>query len=216
MPAPGLTPSFVGRGLRYSDRSSPLLVSKKYMFHVSNTFLTSDPWPVFVVTVGQPSPNDSSMKLATLPSQLNVAECQKSTFFWSYAHSGSPVSGRPVLRSIFQICACSPHAAPTMPLAAERAQVVAPEEVVQRRDDAVVADRPVRAVLVARVDDVELGLLEGARRVVERNLDDLDDAVVDLAALLRAERAARRALAERVARVEEVDHTSGVFARAER
>ena len=38
---------------------------------------------VFVVTVGQPSPNDSSMKLATLPSQLNVAECQKSTFGWS-------------------------------------------------------------------------------------------------------------------------------------
>ena len=39
--------------------------------------------PVFVVTVGQPSPNDSSMKFATLPSQLNVAECQKSTFGWS-------------------------------------------------------------------------------------------------------------------------------------
>jgi hypothetical protein len=39
--------------------------------------------PVFVVVVGQPSPNDSSMKLAILPSQLNVAECQKSTFGWS-------------------------------------------------------------------------------------------------------------------------------------
>ena len=53
------------------------------MFPVSYTFGPPGRPPVLVVTVGQPSPNDSSMKLATLPSQLNVAECQKSTFGWS-------------------------------------------------------------------------------------------------------------------------------------
>ena len=53
------------------------------MFPVSNTRGPPGRPPVFVVTVGQPSPNDSSMKLAILPSQLNVAECQKSTFGWS-------------------------------------------------------------------------------------------------------------------------------------
>ena len=68
-----------------------------------------------MVTVGQPSPNDSSMKFATLPSQLNVAECQKSTLGWSYDHIGLAVSGRPVRRSIFHTCACSPQAAPTIP-----------------------------------------------------------------------------------------------------
>ena len=73
--------------------------------------------PVFVVTVGQLSPNDSSMKLATLPSQLNVAECQKSTLTWSWTHRGFAVSGRPVALSMFQTWACSPHAAPTMRLA---------------------------------------------------------------------------------------------------
>ena len=74
--------SFVGRGLRYSERRSPRFASKKYMLPVSQTLAGPTP-PVFVVFVGQPSPNDSSMKLATLPSQLNVAECQKSTFGWS-------------------------------------------------------------------------------------------------------------------------------------
>ena len=43
---------------------------------------------VFVVTVGQLSPNDSSMKFATLPSQLNVAECQKSTLAGRRTTSG--------------------------------------------------------------------------------------------------------------------------------
>jgi hypothetical protein len=68
--------------LRNSDSRSPLLVSKKYMLPVSHTFFGPTP-PVLVVTVGHLSPNDSSMKFATLPSQLNVAECQKSTFGWS-------------------------------------------------------------------------------------------------------------------------------------
>ena len=115
--SPSPSASFDGRGLRNSDRSLPLRVAKKYMLPVWNSFLTpsGESWPVFIVRVGQPSPNDSSMKLATLPSQLNVAECQKSTFFWSYDHSGSSVSGRPERRSIFHTCACSPHAAPTMP-----------------------------------------------------------------------------------------------------
>src|SRR5918998_2538090 len=117
LPVVGLVSSFVGRGLRYSDSRSPLCVSKKNMFPVSNTRGPPGRPPVFVVTVGQPSPNDSSMKLATLPSQLNVAECQKSTLVWSYDHSGSAVSGRPVRRSISHTCACSPHAAPTMPFA---------------------------------------------------------------------------------------------------
>src|SRR3712207_8363550 len=102
LPVVGLVVSFVGRGLRYSDSRSPLLVSKKYMLPVSNTRAGPGRPPVFVVTVGQPSPNDSSMKLATLPSQLNVAECQKSTFGWSYAQRGRAVSGRPVRRSMFQ------------------------------------------------------------------------------------------------------------------
>ncbi len=79
----GSASSFDGRGLRYSDSRSPLFVSKKNMLPVSNTRGVAEMPPVFVVTVGQPSPNDSSMKLATLPSQLNVAECQKSTFGWS-------------------------------------------------------------------------------------------------------------------------------------
>ena len=59
------------------------MVSKKNMFPDSNTFGRPGRPAVFVVTVGQPSPKDSSMKFATLPSQLNVAECQKSTFGWS-------------------------------------------------------------------------------------------------------------------------------------
>src|SRR3712207_1226731 len=96
LPVVGLVLSFVGRGLRYSDSRSPLRVSKKYMLPVSKTFGPPGRPPVFVVTVGQPSPKDSSMKLATLPSQLNVAECQKSTLTWSYAHSGFAVSGSPV------------------------------------------------------------------------------------------------------------------------
>src|ERR671918_2883806 len=96
----GASRSFDGRGLRYSDSRSPLFVSKKYMLPVSNWRVPPGRPPVFVVTVGQPSPKDSSMKLATSPSQLNVAECQKSTFGWSYDHSGSSVSGRPVPRSI--------------------------------------------------------------------------------------------------------------------
>ena len=53
------------------------------MLPVSHTLRGPGTPPVFVVVVGQPSPNDSSMKLATLPSQLNVAECQKSTLGWS-------------------------------------------------------------------------------------------------------------------------------------
>src|SRR5918997_4577840 len=117
LPVVGLVSSFVARGLRYSDSSSPPSASKKNMFPVLKTRGPSDRPPVFVVTAGQPSPNDSSMKLATLPSQLNVAECQKSTFGWSYDHSGSAVSGRPVRSSISHTCACSPHAAPTMPFA---------------------------------------------------------------------------------------------------
>src|SRR5687768_18499105 len=94
VPAP--RSSFVGRGLRYSDRSLPLRVAKKYMLPVWNSRGPPGRPPVFVVTVGQPSPNDSSMKLAILPPQLKVAECQKSTLVWSYDHSGSCVSGRPV------------------------------------------------------------------------------------------------------------------------
>jgi hypothetical protein len=79
----GLVLSFVGRGLRYSDSSSPLPVSKKCMLPVPNTLGPPGRPPVLLVTVGQPSPKDSSMKFATLPSQLNVAECQKSTLGWS-------------------------------------------------------------------------------------------------------------------------------------
>ena len=75
--------SFVPRELRYSDSSRPLFVEKKYMLPVSNSRTPPGRPPVFVVFVGQPSPNDSSMKLAILPSQLNVAECQKSTLVWS-------------------------------------------------------------------------------------------------------------------------------------
>ena len=108
--------SFVGRGLRYSDSNSPLFVSKKNMFPVLNTVGGPGIPPVFVVTVGQRSPNDSSMKLAILPSQLNVAECQKSTFGWSWTQRGFAVSGRPVFLSMFQTWACSPQAAPTIPL----------------------------------------------------------------------------------------------------
>jgi hypothetical protein len=52
----------------------PVAVSKKNMRPVS--FSESSRHSV---TVGQPSPNDSSMKLTTSPSQLNVDECQKST-----------------------------------------------------------------------------------------------------------------------------------------
>ena len=55
------------------------------------------------------------MKFATLPSQLNVAECQKSTFGWSWTQRGRSVSGSPVHRSMFHTCACSPQAAPTIP-----------------------------------------------------------------------------------------------------
>ena len=69
----------VSRGLRYSDSSSPLLVSKKNMLPDMYSLGGPGRPAVFVVTVGHLSPNDSSMKLATLPSQLNVAECQKST-----------------------------------------------------------------------------------------------------------------------------------------
>src|ERR671916_2036850 len=116
LPVVGLVSSLVGRGLRYSDSSSPLSASKKNMFPVSKTRGPPDRPPVFVVTVGQPSPNDSSMKLATLPSQLNVAECQKSTFTWSWTQRGCSVSGSPVALSMFQTCACSPQAAPTMRL----------------------------------------------------------------------------------------------------
>src|SRR5918994_5322631 len=110
-PPSGASRSFDGRGLRYSDSRSPLFVSKKNMFPVSNTFGVAPP-PVFVVTVGQPSPNDSSMKLATSPSQLNVAECQKSTLTWSCTQRGLFVSGRPVRESMFQTCACSTNEAP--------------------------------------------------------------------------------------------------------
>src|SRR5918997_5266255 len=98
VPAP--RSSFVGRGLRYSDSSLPLLVSKKNMLPVSKILSPPGRPPVFFVVGGQPSPNDSSMKLATLPSQLNVAECQKSTFGWSYAQRGGAVSGSPVAGSM--------------------------------------------------------------------------------------------------------------------
>src|SRR5687767_13205690 len=97
LPVVGLVLSLVGRGLRYSDNRSPLSVSKKNMLPVSNTFGPPGRPPVFVVTVGQPSPKDSSMKLAIFPSQLNVAECQKSTFGWSYDQCGFAVSGSPVV-----------------------------------------------------------------------------------------------------------------------
>jgi hypothetical protein len=37
-------------------------------------------WPTPLVTVGQPLPNDSSMKFTILPSHVNVAEWWKSMF----------------------------------------------------------------------------------------------------------------------------------------
>src|SRR5688572_29468926 len=100
-PPSGASRSFDGRGLRYSESSLPPSVSKKYMLPVSNWRGPPDRPPVFVVVVGQPSPKDSSMKLATLPSHENVAECQKSTLVWSYAQAGFAVSGSPVSSSMF-------------------------------------------------------------------------------------------------------------------
>ena len=114
------------------------------------------------------------------------------------------MSGRPVRRSMSHTWACSPHAAPTIPLSGNELRSWQPRKSSSGAHDAVVGHRLVGPVGVTGVDDRQLLDLARRRRVVERHLDDLDDAVVDLAALLRAERAAGRALAERVARVQHV------------
>jgi hypothetical protein len=56
---------------------SPVATSRKNIRPVS--LLGSVAPRPMAVSVGQPSPNDSSMKTTMFPSQLNVAECQKST-----------------------------------------------------------------------------------------------------------------------------------------
>ena len=91
-----------------------------------------------------------------------------------------------------------------MPLSGNELRSWQPRKSSSGATDAVLAHRLVRPVGVTGVDDRQLLDLAGRRRVAERHLDDLDDAVVDLAALLLAERAAGRALAERVARVQHV------------
>ena len=83
--SPAPRSSFVPRELRYSDSSLPLrVVEEVHVPGLEHLLLgAAGQAASFSVFVGQPSPNDSSMKLAILPSQLNVAECQKSTFVWS-------------------------------------------------------------------------------------------------------------------------------------
>ena len=66
------------RGMRNSLSLPPDAVLRENMLPLSTTSPDDR-----VVVVGQPVPNDSSIPLTTLPSQLNVAECQKSTFGWS-------------------------------------------------------------------------------------------------------------------------------------